>query len=509
MQPLILFIPGLSVLLGIYGYLTKAPLSLPATTDPTDEPTVEVFVPALNEAETIAYALGSVARQSVRPDRVTVVDDGSTDATTAVVEAMQDRLDLEIELVYHADPGSKTKRLKQVTRDSTADKIFVLDADTYLISETYLERVIAAQEAEDVVCSFGVVRPDSRSAKREIYRDELQGLFPDGVPPAAVPEWLERDERGGRPSYLFGRWPVEQYRRVLYTIEQRFFKESQMRLLGTALFPAGCGVLYDRRALRAVFEDFDQSLGTKLTNSEDIFIGFSLVDRGFANVQVNDVSMRTTEPTLVGTVDQTYLWSSSFLQSAFYYRVFSRWLRSSTGDVTDAIQREPNAQLDEEQSVETDGGVENPADQTQTMTNSARKQFDDPSIGVPRPTETPAEEAAKRSEKLSDGSRRLDRRRTLSAIVGSQIVDGFYPTALVIASLLVLLGVLSLELLLAVVAVELTLYVILAGVIAWRQITLTSLLVSIPVRLIQLPVGVYVYARVGTDLLRGKRNWNK
>lgn len=531
MGPAVLFIPGLSIILGLYGYLTKSALPLPAATETEaeGEPTVEVFIPALNEAETIAYAIVSLARQSVDPERVTIVDDGSTDATAAVVDAVRDRVDLEIDFVRHTDSGSKTKRLKQVTRNSDADKIFVLDADTYLVSETYLERVLAAHDAGDVGCSFGIVRPDSRATKRSFHRRELAPRFRDGVPVEAGPEWIERDQRGDdRPSYLLTQWPVERYRSVLYAIEQRFFKESQMRLLGTGLFPAGCGVLYDRTALLSVFDDFEASLGDQLTNSEDIFIGFSLVDRGFANVQVSDVTMRTVEPTLGNVMDQTYLWSSSFLQSTFYYRLFSRWLRSWTGDVTDEISRDDSGSVTDETTVGTDGGVVAPPDRARSLDSSTREAPDEtvtaatdrsdrrdepPDIGLAGGSGTTASNGAatdeQRSDDGSDGSRWFDRRRTLSAVVGSQVIDGLYPTGLLVAGLLTAFGLFPIEILLAVVVVELGFYLIIAGLFARHQIGLLSLLVSIPVRLFQLPVGIYVYARVAADLLSGKRNWNK
>ena len=48
--------------------------------------TVGVVIPTYNSAGTIERALRSVSEQSVRPDEVVVVDDGSSDATLQVVE---------------------------------------------------------------------------------------------------------------------------------------------------------------------------------------------------------------------------------------------------------------------------------------------------------------------------------------------------------------------------------------------------------------------------------------
>src|SRR4051812_13531012 len=43
--------------------------------------TVDVVIPALNEAENIVLCLASLARQTVRPRRIILVDDGSSDGT--------------------------------------------------------------------------------------------------------------------------------------------------------------------------------------------------------------------------------------------------------------------------------------------------------------------------------------------------------------------------------------------------------------------------------------------
>lgn len=47
-----------------------------------------VVIPAYNAAETIRQAIGSVLDQTILPQKVIVVDDGSTDATAAVVGEM-------------------------------------------------------------------------------------------------------------------------------------------------------------------------------------------------------------------------------------------------------------------------------------------------------------------------------------------------------------------------------------------------------------------------------------
>ncbi|MBS0311632.1 MAG: glycosyltransferase family 2 protein, partial [Proteobacteria bacterium] len=56
-----------------------------------------------------------------------------------------------------------------------------------------------------------------------------------------------------------------------------------------------------------------------LTNSEDIFIGFAMNDNGYRNIQVTDVYARSQEPEVGRVPGQIYLWSSSFLQSCYYF----------------------------------------------------------------------------------------------------------------------------------------------------------------------------------------------
>jgi glycosyltransferase involved in cell wall biosynthesis len=67
-----------------------------------------VVIPAFNAATTIAETLRSVVAQTVMADAIVVVDDGSTDDTVAVIEA----LNMPVRLLRqdNAGPGSATTR---------------------------------------------------------------------------------------------------------------------------------------------------------------------------------------------------------------------------------------------------------------------------------------------------------------------------------------------------------------------------------------------------------------
>jgi hypothetical protein len=109
------------------------------------------------------------------------------------------------------------------------------------------------------------------------------------------------------------------YREVLYLYLQRFIYRGQIVFFGTTSNPVGCAVAYRRKYVRALFDYIGPILGDDLTNSEDIFIGFAMVNEGYRNIQLTDVYARTVEPEVQRLPRQIYLWSSSFLQSCYYF----------------------------------------------------------------------------------------------------------------------------------------------------------------------------------------------
>lgn len=336
-------IPGLSATLGGYGKLFRPPSAVPAFEG--EPPGIVAVIPALDEAPNVPFALASLARQTVVPDRVVVVDDGSTDGTGEVVEELARELDADVTVRYHEEPRGKTRGVKEVARAADSEKLLVLDADTYLESERYVERLLGAHAREDVACAYGRVLPLTRRYRRAVYEDVLADAVEGSDRARAA---VERTVGTGvgpavRLGYLLGRWPLEQYRNLWYTVNQNFIKDASMRMFGTTLFPVGCGVLYDRERLVAAFDKYEEPLGDDLTNSEDIFLGFEFADQGYANVQVREAYMRTTEPTIADMPGQVYLWGSSFLQSVFYFGGLRTRLRRSDGD--DGRTRQPVGRL--------------------------------------------------------------------------------------------------------------------------------------------------------------------
>src|SRR5258708_3302796 len=93
---------------------------------------ISVVIPAYNGARTIGATLNSVLKQTVQPDEILVLNDGSTDDTAVVLEQYQNItvLDQENRGVAHAR--------NVLSQQSTGDLVAFLDQDD-LWHPRYLE----------------------------------------------------------------------------------------------------------------------------------------------------------------------------------------------------------------------------------------------------------------------------------------------------------------------------------------------------------------------------------
>jgi len=210
---------------------------------------------------------------------------------------------------------------------------FILDADTVLESENYIARTVEElYKSAGVASVCGTILPLRRRDRHAwVQSDEIRALArkDESLAPAAS-HWWDDCSRG----------VTNLYREVLYLYLQRFIYRGQCVFFGTIANPVGCAVAYRRQYIEDLFDHFTPRFGDNLTNSEDIFIGFAMLDKGYRNVQLTDVYARTVEPPLHRLPRQVYLWSSSFLQSCYYFdplvksplkgirRALHRWLHS-------------------------------------------------------------------------------------------------------------------------------------------------------------------------------------
>ena len=307
------FVFSPNTLLSAIGLMRGPDTTRPRPAEDWREATVDVIIPAHNEEENIVRCLASVLRQTLRPLQIVLVDDGSSDATAARAKAFCDFHGVELVVIQRRTSIGKTPTIKQLTRELDSDVQFILDADTVLESVNYIERtVLELYQSVGIASACGAVLPLRQKDRRAADESARVQSFVEAFPASrsTTPKtWLRRLASGITNSY----------REVLYLFLQRFVYRGQMAVFGTLCNPVGCAVAYRRVYLKELFDHVEPTLGDDLTNSEDIFIGMAMLNEGYRNIQLTDVCARTVEPEVQQLPKQVYLWSSAFLQSAFYF----------------------------------------------------------------------------------------------------------------------------------------------------------------------------------------------
>lgn len=321
------FVVSPSTILSLIGVLRGPDRTRPTPAEDWRDANVDVIIPALNEADNIVPCLASVLRQTLKPRRIMLIDDGSTDTTVQRAKAFCSMHGVELTAIRRQKPIGKTPTIKRQARELDSDVEFILDGDTVLESDNYIERTVQElYQAVGIASAFGTILPQ-RQRDRHRYADQASVRAFDAKHPRAWMSapcgWFKRLRRG----------VTNLYRETLYLFLQRFVYRGQLAFFGTTSNPVGCAVAYRRKYVKALFDHISPILGDDLTNSEDIFIGFSMLNEGYRNIQLTDVYARTVEPEAQRLPRQIYLWSSSFLQSCYYFdpllrspfKSFKRW----------------------------------------------------------------------------------------------------------------------------------------------------------------------------------------
>lgn len=127
---------------------------------------ISVIVPFFNVADCVAYCLASVLGQTLGDFEVICVDDGSTDATGELLDAVA-RMDGRVRVVHTANGGLSAARNAGVAV-ATGDFVTFVDGDDF-VSPFYLEHLAQPVLSGVVEASIGTcVRIDR--AKAESWR---------------------------------------------------------------------------------------------------------------------------------------------------------------------------------------------------------------------------------------------------------------------------------------------------------------------------------------------------
>jgi len=306
------FVLSPNTIMSIVGFIHGPDKTVATPAEDWRKATVDVVIPALNEEQNVALCLSSIARQTMRPSRIILIDDGSSDHTTHYAKKFGEINNIDIQIIKRKEPIGKTPTIKRQAREFDSDVEFILDADTVLESNNYIERTVQElYQAVGIASACGTILPlRDRDRKNNAKTPTMQKFL------AVVKEASVYPKSG---STRFQRAITNLYRDVLYMFLQRFIYHGQMVFFGTMTNPVGCAVAYRRKYVKDLFDKYEPLLGDDLTNSEDIFIGFALLDKGYRNIQLTDVYARSEEPQAYRLPNQVYMWSSSFLQSCYYF----------------------------------------------------------------------------------------------------------------------------------------------------------------------------------------------
>lgn len=312
------FVLSPNALLSAVGLLRGPDKTVPTPAEDWRTAVVDVVIPAYKEEDNIIHCLASLARQSVRPRHVILVEDGAKDQTVPRAREYAAAAGLNLTVIERAASIGKTPTIKRQAREFDSDVEFILDGDTFLESPDYIARCVEElYQGIGIASACGTIlpmRPKDRRALSETPEFRLwQGAQTYDDP---------HRRRGALNSVWW--WITNTYRECLYLFLQRFVYKGQMVFFGSITNPVGCAVAYRRQYIKDLFDRYEPLFGDDLTNSEDIFIGFALNNEGYRNIQLQDVLARSEEPEVQKLPRQMYLWSSSFLQSCYYFDALLR-----------------------------------------------------------------------------------------------------------------------------------------------------------------------------------------
>lgn len=213
---------------------------------------------AYNEENTIEKTVKSVLHQSLRPDEIVVIDDGSTDSTLSVLLKYRDKIKI---VSLKPNTGNKARAQMAGLKYITGDIVMYTDADTVLHSNC------------------------------------LERLFP---------HFLDAEVGGVLGQVVSRRHNrLTAAREIQYIIDNMVYKNG-MDVLNTTMIIPGCvGAI--RRHLFKVSTD---------TVTEDMDLTLNAASRGYRIVYEKEAKAYTNDPpNLSSYIRQTSRWDSGFLQN--------------------------------------------------------------------------------------------------------------------------------------------------------------------------------------------------
>ena len=131
--------------------------SLPRAAGSSDEPLVSVVMPAYNHERYVAAALDSIVAQTHANLEIIVVDDGSTDATAAILDDYAGRCRSHALTVVHQPNAGAHEALNHGLALARGEIVALMNSDDLYAPER-LQRIIAQMNARGAGLGFSVTR---------------------------------------------------------------------------------------------------------------------------------------------------------------------------------------------------------------------------------------------------------------------------------------------------------------------------------------------------------------
>lgn len=113
---------------------------------------ITVIIPCYNDGIYINGALDSVLNQTLLPEKIIIIDDGSNEETLEILREIQSPI---VQIIYQENTGVCTARNRAID-NATTEYILTLDADDYF-ERTFIEKafnVVSSQANVGVVCCY-------------------------------------------------------------------------------------------------------------------------------------------------------------------------------------------------------------------------------------------------------------------------------------------------------------------------------------------------------------------
>jgi len=141
---------------------------------------ISVILPVYNGEKSIAKAIQSLIDQSFKFLKIIVIDDGSIDTTSEIVETFQDIYPDRIEYYYKKNTGIASSRNFGLSKVDT-EYFGFLDADDYVEKNMYqmLYEEIIKKDSDLCSCDFYWTYPDTKQLKLAVdgpFENKKQAL---------------------------------------------------------------------------------------------------------------------------------------------------------------------------------------------------------------------------------------------------------------------------------------------------------------------------------------------